>query len=254
MSLVAPADRRRIHLKRAGAGSSPTHVLGSRVECCSQSGTNVRATSKSRNGHCRYTGRCAMLRTIERCRAQRAVAVLDTRVRFVKMANRYYAISRARETQKARKDAMPHERGLKPVPPSEFFNPALADSQSSLLSLARQSLFAGHPGTQPSRLNHWRHGTCFSRFPRPSSLARSQRETRSCAHQKKSFKNAPPGSASISRSSAPAEKTRNEQCSASSLHLQGHFTGIDRLLDFDGRDAFELLPDGLGLVLGRVLL
>ena len=51
-------------------------------------------------------------------------------------------------------------------------------------------------------------------------------------------------------------KTRNSYRSASrpGLQVAGHFGQISGLLDFDGRDAFELLLDGLGLVLGRVLL
>jgi hypothetical protein len=35
-----------------------------------------------------------------------------------------------RETRKARKDAMPHERGPSPVPPSEFSCPAIADPKA----------------------------------------------------------------------------------------------------------------------------
>ena len=45
-----------------------------------------------------------------------------------------------------------------------------------------------------------------------------------------------------------AAETRNLHVSASRRPLQASC----RLLDLDGRHAFKLLPDGLGLVLGRV--
>ena len=39
-------------------------------------------------------------------------------------------IYRGKETQRARKDAMPHERGLPPVPPSDFFCIVNADPKT----------------------------------------------------------------------------------------------------------------------------
>jgi hypothetical protein len=49
----------------------------------------------------------------------------------------------------ARKDAMPHERGRLPVPPTEFFCPALADPKArfcrSLASHSHSSAETAHP-------------------------------------------------------------------------------------------------------------
>jgi hypothetical protein len=60
------------------------------------------------------------------------------------------AICRGRETQNAREDAMPHERGFKPVPPSEFF--CLLSPMPKVASAARPP--ATRNPSMSSRLTH----------------------------------------------------------------------------------------------------
>jgi hypothetical protein len=73
-----------------------------------------------------------------------------------RMADRAWKIFSAahRETRKARKDAMPHERGSTPVPPSEFSSIALADRKIRFrreLPTARPSSTATLPDLKKSR-------------------------------------------------------------------------------------------------------
>ena len=87
------------------------------------------------------------------------------------------ATYRTRETRKARKDAMPHERGILPVLPSEFLCP-LSPIPKLALMLARQPLAAVNRSpvypVDPQALN-------YSRHDRSGALGTSPVFVRSCA-------------------------------------------------------------------------
>ncbi len=102
----------------------------------------------ARSGDCRLSGQCARLRTIERSEAQRASPFKKffCALRADFGANLLHACKWSK-TRKARKDAMPHERGLKPVPPSEFFPSPIP----KLASAARSPVTRRPVFQEPSR-------------------------------------------------------------------------------------------------------
>ena len=86
-------------------------------------------TTKKRVGHCLISGKCARLRTIER-RKRNGVSPLKIFLRFRQVLSKIALTCRSWETRIAREDAMPHERGLMPVPPPEIFCNPLADPKT----------------------------------------------------------------------------------------------------------------------------
>jgi len=101
-----------------------------------------------RFGHCRVCGNCARLRIIERSGARRRSLVRKKPVSLSCCASGEHnelnrSVRRDGGTQIARKDAMPHERGPLPVPPSEFCITTLADPKARFCcSLANPSTLA----------------------------------------------------------------------------------------------------------------
>jgi hypothetical protein len=87
----------------------------------------VRVRSKTCLGPCRTSGMCARLRTI-----MRANATIELFTILVRSGQISFSISSATagRRKKAREDRLPHERGLLPVPPSEFCCNALADPKA----------------------------------------------------------------------------------------------------------------------------
>ena len=90
--------------------------------------TRVRRVCESRVNYAYWilpsSGSCARLRTIDRSngdgetRTSGKTAEVDCAPRLAR--GQRTSTQRTGETRKARKDAIPHERGLSPVPPSEF--------------------------------------------------------------------------------------------------------------------------------------
>lgn len=83
-------------------------------------------TTSSRFGHCRTSGKCARLRTIERETSATGTPSRNIYALWVNIEQKR-PTHRRWETQIARKDAMPHERGSLPLLPSEFSITTLAD-------------------------------------------------------------------------------------------------------------------------------
>ena len=150
---------------------------------------------------------------------------------------------------------MPHERGSSPVPPSEF---SCAVSPIPKLASAARS-----PATQPvngysacllSKTLTLRHLTA-PRISPPEGLAYPGMRTLAC----------PSTTLNTRLSNLPysLKKTEMLKRRATSIVTRpgqpckqpGLKTGpLPRLLDLNRGDAFKLLPDRLGLVLGRILL
>jgi hypothetical protein len=87
----------------------------------------MRVRSKTCSGPCRTSGTCARLRTIKRANATIELFTILVRPGQISLSG---FPATAWKHEKAREDRLPHERGLLPVPPSEFCCNALADPKA----------------------------------------------------------------------------------------------------------------------------
>ncbi len=146
-----------------------------------RSGGFCESRVKTRGGYCRRSGRCARLRTIGR--SERHGQTLKSRVKpqrevcaLTQLDARKAFVRRIRETRKARKDAMPHERGSSPVLPSEFSSIALADRKTRFcreLPATRPSSTAALPDPRDKPLTQKNLTTRDARLQRPSRCPRT---------------------------------------------------------------------------------
>ena len=100
----------------------------------------VRVRLKTRSGHCRTSGRCAKLRTIEEASTTtKSVYNPGTHWADIPSSASKLNLPQLGDTKSPR-GTMPHERGPSPVPPSEFICAALADPKARFCrSLASHS-------------------------------------------------------------------------------------------------------------------
>src|ERR1035437_7830493 len=94
-------------------------------------------TVKTRHGHCRTSGKCGKLRTIEETKQQLILFTI-----LVRPGQIYLQIFTPPKPKhpKCTQGIMPHERGSSPLPPSECTCDALADPKArSCRSLASRS-------------------------------------------------------------------------------------------------------------------
>jgi hypothetical protein len=144
-------------------------MAGKPLKCVAAQGENLhmRVASKSRVGHCRIPGRCAILRTIGEAGAM-DFAVLFTVAHSSRSRFSITFICSGRETRKARKDTVPHERGLLPMLPSEFLS--LLSPIPKLASVARPPTARQRLTRHPARPRPpWHQGTCLSHSTCPGS-------------------------------------------------------------------------------------
>ena len=210
---------------------------------------SVRARSKTRGRCCVLRAGaldCAQLKDASTT-AEPGITGETVKESCARMADRAWKISSAahRETRKARKDAMPHERGLTPELPSEFSLNALADRKIRFrreLPATRTSSKAAQPDLGQS-----------VDLRNQSSLDAQPRYFFALAYGRLRLDHASPLKSSAAPDPGGAQhdtaETRNLYRSASRRLMQVSC----RLLDLDGRDAFKLLLDGFRFVLGRVL-
>ena len=207
---------------------------------------------KTRRGHCRSSGKCANLRTIEE--KTKRVILLTILVRPGQRCLQILPLTQPKHT-KSPQGTMPHERGSSPVPPSEFSCAALADPKARFCrSLASRCHGNEYPVCRLSKPLTLRHLSTMRTSPPWAWLCPGMR-TLAC----------PSTTLNTRLSNLPysLKKTEMLKRRATSIVTRpgqpckqpGLKTGpLPRLLDLNRGDAFKLLPDRLGLVLGRILL
>jgi len=150
---------------------------------------------------------------------------------------------------------MPHERGSSPVPPSEFSCAALADPKARFCrSLASRCHGNGHPVCRLSKPLTLRHLSTTRNSPPRAWLCPCLR-TLACPSTTLNTR-----LSNLPYSLKKTEMLKRRATNIVTRHNQtckqpGFETGpLHSLLDLNRSDAFKLLPDRLGLVLGRAFL